>query len=214
MKRIVLNLLSLMLILPCSVSAMDIVSIEPDKSVYENKDIAGDAEYLKAVAELFSDKYVVESLKTADITAVDEFYEAMSASTTIEELDEGTTKFEADVIGDAQFRKKISAFKLFGGLSGYYAHFEPICYYKIHRDIVLVGGYSVYSKTYENPMDAYWQCVCRIEDMTREKVSYDTRMQMVDKIKSIDDYINQDNRFKIFILQDGKINSLWERGDV
>lgn len=214
MKKIILILTSLILILPCSVSAMDIVSIEPDKSVYENKDIAGDMKYLKTVAEMFSYRYVVESLKTADITAVDEFYEAMSASATLEELDEGVTKFEADVIGDAELRKKMNAFKLFGGLSGYTAHFEPVCYYKIHRDIVLVGGYSVYNKTYENPMDAYWQCVCRIEDMTREVVNYDTRMQMIDKIKGIDDYINQDNRFKIFILKDGKINSLWERGDI
>ena len=49
--------------------------------------------------------------------------------------------------------------------------------------------------------------------MTREVVGYDTRIEMLDKIRQMYSDMEDDSRFKIFLLVDGKVNSVWERGE-
>mgnify|MGYP007002413529 CR=1 FL=1 len=104
-------------------------------------------------------------------------------------------------------------FKICGGLAGYCAEFEPIAYFSIYRNIALVGGYVQYHKVFENADDAYWQYVCGLEALTKEVVPYDTRLILLDKIRNLSVFMDSDRSFKIFILKDGKIDSMWEKGD-
>ena len=42
---------------------------------------------------------------------------------------------------------------------------------------------------------------------------YQSRIALLNKFKELDSVINSDKQMKMFILKDGKINSVWERGD-
>ena len=130
---------------------------------------------------------------------------------TQEELDKGESEFDFDKIINKDLKNKTKLFKSLGGLSGYRAEFLPIVCYKIYRNITILGGFTVYEKTHIDPYEAYWQCVCEIENLTKEKVVYFTRMKLVQKVKELNDIIDNDSTFKIFILVDGKINSVWEK---
>ena len=50
--------------------------------------------------------------------------------------------------------------------------------------------------------------------MTKEVIPYNSRLVMLEKINILNANNLADNRFKIFLLVDGKINSIWERSDV
>ena len=65
---------------------------------------------------------------------------------------------------------------------------------------------------YENPDDASWIYMRSLESLTKEILSYDTRIKLCERIKELDSYISNDNKFKIFLLKGGKIDSVWERG--
>ena len=48
--------------------------------------------------------------------------------------------------------------------------------------------------------------------MTKEIVPYHTRIACLEKTRQMYSNMDSDNRFKVFLLVDGKINSVWERG--
>ena len=110
-------------------------------------------------------------------------------------------------------KKEINLFKVLVGLSGTKATFEPVCYFSIYRNITLVGGYTKFHKLYKDADSAYWHYVCSVEQMTKEVIPYHMRLALLDKTRQMYRNIAEDNRFKIFLLVDGKINSVWERED-
>jgi len=114
------------------------------------------------------------------------------------------------MVWNEKYKKHLNTFKVFGGFCGYTAEFEPIAYYKVYRDIMLVGGYVKYTKNYQNPDDAYWQYICSLEDLTKEVVPYETRIRMLEKVRALSLFMDNDKSFKIFILKDGQIDSMWE----
>ncbi len=210
-EKILSIILCLILIFSIGAEALEIETVQPDQSVYEGKDKDGDVMYLNNLAWTYTDKFIVEILNTADISEIDTLFENISKPLEVDEIDNIKPDFDNSFIEDEVLKSKINLFKLFGGLSGFKVRFEPVAYYKIHRDVILIGGYCMYERTYDDPYAAYWNCVCKIEEMTREVVGLETRLRMVDKIKELDDYVKSDKSFKIFILKDGKINSMWER---
>ncbi len=211
MKKIFTSILAVTMLLSMNVNAFELTEAYPDKSVYENKRLNEDKTYLDYIANSYSDRYIVEELNIVDISVIDQFFNKLSSPMTVDELDNSKPDFNSEIIESERLKRKFNLFKLFGGLAGYSVNFEPVVYYKVHRDIYLIGGYSVYEKTCENPDEAYWNCLCKIEDMTREVVDYDTRIQMQEKIKELSEFMDKDNSFKIFILKDNNINSLWEK---
>ena len=48
--------------------------------------------------------------------------------------------------------------------------------------------------------------------MTKEIVPYHTRLAYLEKTRQMYNNMNADNRFKVFLLVGGEINSIWERG--
>ena len=66
-----------------------------------------------------------------------------------------------------------------------------------------------YNKTYSDPSEAYSQYICTVETLTREIIPYETRMVLMDKFKALSDFIDSDKTFKIFILKEGKIDSMY-----
>ena len=50
--------------------------------------------------------------------------------------------------------------------------------------------------------------------MTKEVVPYRTRLMFLEKTKQMYENMDIDNRFKVFLLVDGEVNSVWERSDV
>lgn len=168
--------------------------------------------YIDTLLKPFADRYVVEKTRDVDISEIDKFYEELSKPLTVEELDNGKSDFDFSKIASTELKRKTEFFKTLGGLSGYKAEFVPLVSYKVYRNISVVGGFTVYEKTHTDPYEAYWQCVCTIEDLTKEIVNYNARMKLVEKVRNLNDMIDNDNSLKIFILVDGKINSFWEKG--
>lgn len=215
MKKIISLITAIILCFSVNVNAFELTEIKPDDS-YINElglNVQDDINYLDNIANGYAKRYVVKKVDTCDISDIDRFYRELSEPMTLEEIDKGECSFNLAAVMTERLTRKVGKFEKFGGLSGYTAYFEPICYYKIYRNITLVGGYSRYEKTYTDPYEAYWKCVCTIEDMTKEIVGYDTRMKMVEKIAEINNDIDNDKSFKIFILVDGKVNSMWERSE-
>ena len=214
MKKILPILLALTL--SCgNVCAFGLEDAAADTSYLENigADITGDMLYARNLVGGVSQKYVVSESTDGDISAVDAFYEKLSAPITVSELDGGKADFDFGVVCGDSLKRKTKLIKSLAGLGGYTAEFEPLCIFNIYRDLTLVCGYSIYTKTYQNSDDAYWQAVCAIENMSREVVPYQSRIALLNKFKELDGVINSDKQMKMFILKDGKINSVWERGD-
>ena len=212
MKKILSVLLALTLF-SGSAGAFGLEDAAADTSYLDavGADIAGDTAYAKNLAGGFSNRYVVRENADGDISAVDEFYKKLSAPITVSELDRGTADFDFSAVFGDSLKQKTRLFKALGGIGGYSAEFEPLCIFNIYRSITLVCGYSVYTKTHQNSDDAYWQAVCAVEDMSREVVPYQSRIALLNKFSELDAVINSDKEMKIFILKDGKIDSVWER---
>ena len=49
--------------------------------------------------------------------------------------------------------------------------------------------------------------------MTKEVVSYNIRIAYLEKTRQMYNNMDSDNKFKVFLLVDGEINSVWERSD-
>ena len=216
MRKIIAAALILLMAMPCRVSAFNITRINPDSTVIDNRDIKQeeDIKYLKSIANIYSDRFFVEQAKYADISAIDEFYKALSEPMTLEEIDKGVVNISFDNIFSSKLRNSLKNFKVLGGLAGYTAEFEPVAYFNIYRNISLVGGYNCYSKSFDNPADACREYIANVEFMSKEIIPYKTRVLLEEKIKEMDNFVNNDNTFKIFLLTDGKINSVWERDGI
>ena len=216
MKKLLIIVLALCTCLSGTAHAFELESIGPETSFLDslNRDVTEDIKYLRNIVELYKEKYVVTEEQYIDISSIDNFYADLSAPLTLSELDSGELAFNTDKIFEAGLKKELNLFKIIGGLSGCRAFFEPVCYFRIYRNIALVGGYSRYERTYQDADAAYWQYICKVEDMTKEVVSYATRLSYLDKTRQMYSNMDSDNRFKVFLLVDGEINSIWERGDV
>lgn len=215
MKKIFITALALCLSLSGTASAFEITDIGPDTSFIDNigRNVSADKKYLSDIAAAYKEKYVVSEEKYADISDIDTFYKELSAPVTLEELDSSSMKFGMPGVYNENLKRELSLFNLLGGMSGCSTEFEPIAYFKIYRNITLVGGYTRYSKTHQNADDAYWQYICGVENLTKEIVPYETRLNLLEKTRQMYENMASDNRFKIFLLVDGKINSVWERSE-
>jgi len=215
LKKILVIMLVLCTCLSGTAQAFELESIGPETSFLDSlkRDVTGDINYLRGIAESYKEKYVVTEEQYIDIASIDNFYADLSAPLTLSELDSGKLAFNTDKIYKTGLKKELNLFKIIGGLSGCRATFEPVCYFRIYRNIALVGGYSRYEKTYQDADAAYWQYICKVEDMTKEVVPYETRLAYLDKTRQMYSNMDSDNRFKVFLLVDGEINSIWERSD-
>lgn len=215
LKKILILVLVLCISMSNAAQALEIETIGPETSFIESleRDIEDDSDYLKNIALLYKDKYVVTQEEYVDISSIDKFYASLSMPLTLSEIDEGKVAFSTDKVFNDNLKREFNLFKVLGGLSGCRAMFEPTCYFRVYRNIALVGGYTRYDKTYDNAEDAYWQYIYTVEDMTKEIIPYSARINILEKTRQMYENINSDNRFKVFLLVDGEINSVWERGD-
>ena len=185
--------------------ADSIITIERQQKAFEG------VLYLNNLVNAFSNRYVVSEATDAEFSEIEKFYDELSTPLTLEEIDGGNLKFDFDKVMSHELKSKIKMFKTLGGLSGYKARFVPVKAYNIYRHITVVGGFTVYDKTHTDPYEAYWQCVCAIEGLTKEIVNYNARMKLVESVRKLNETIDNDHSFTIFILVDGKINSVWEK---
>lgn len=213
MKKVVTAVLVIAMFLTGNASAFEITGINTDTSFVDtlNRDVQGDIQYLRNIAYCYGDRYVVREAEYADITSIDKFYEDLSSPVTLAELDSGQLSFKSDAVYSNRLKKEWNLFKMLGGLSGCKAVFEPVVYFNIYRNITLVGGYTAYTTAYENAEGAYWQYVCSVEDMTKEIIPFESRLSLLEKTREMYENIGVDNSFKVFLLVDGQINSVWER---
>lgn len=214
MKKVLILVLVLCICLSGTAQAFELESIGPENSFLESleRDVTDDINYLKNIALSYKDRFVVTEEEYIDISSIDNFYESLSKPITLSEIDNGKLEFNTDNVFDEKLKKELNLFKIIGGLSGCSATFEPVCYFRIYRNISLVGGYTNFDRTYQNADDAYWIYICNVEDMTKEIVPYHTRIAYLEKTRQMYSNMDSDNRFKVFLLVDGKINSIWERG--
>lgn len=213
-KKILIFTLIMCLSLSYAAGAFELITAEPETVIEDSVNIQDDISYIENLALGYKDKYVVEKLQSANISAIDEFYRELSKPVEVKELDEGNTKLDLSVITDESLRKEFKALKLFAGYGGITASFEPVCYYQIYRDIILVGGYTNYDISIPRYDDAYYAWVCAVENITREVVPNDTHLKMLDGFKNLYDFIEKDKgEFKMFLLKESKLNSVWERND-
>jgi len=215
MKRIITILAIITMMFSYNAHAFDIVDVNPDDSFIASlgRDVEADKEYIRGIANSYNEKFVVTKEKYVDISSIDSFFKRLSTPLSITELDAGKTEIQIDKIRDSNYRKQLNDFKILGGMAGYSVEFEAIAYFNIYRNISLVGGYIQYYKTHADPYEAYWQYICNIEELTKEVVPYDTRLKLVDRFEKLSDFMDNDKTFKIFILKDGQIDSLFERGE-
>ena len=198
-----------------TVQAFNLEAIGPETSFFSglNRDVTDDVNYLKDIALSYSDRFVVSEEDCIDISSIDKFYASLSSPLSLSEIDTGDLAFNTDRVFNEKLKKELNLFKIIGGLSGCRATFEPLCYFNIYRNIAIVGGYTRYDRVYQNPDDAYWRYICKVEDMTKEVVSYNIRIAYLEKTRQMYNNMDSDNRFKVFLLVDGEINSIWERSD-
>lgn len=213
MKKLLAVLLILSMLTATNVSAFELQSICPDNSFIMQHDYEGDKAYIENIANAYSDRFIVERNDNCNISAIDTYFNNLSKMLTREQLDNSVINVSNDFIFDEELKRQFNSFGTFGGFAGYSAEFEPLACYNIYRDISIVGGYIRYYKTILSPDESYWKCISEIQSLTMEVVNYDTRMKILDKINSLNEFIDNDNSFYIFILKDGKINSLWKRSD-
>lgn len=213
LKRLLICILMVCTCMSGTAQAFELRGIGPETSFMDGlkRDVTDDVNYLRDIAYSYKDKYVVAQEEYADISEIDSFYAGLSTPLTLEEIDEGQLDFDAEKIIDPELKKELTLFKIIGGLSGCSASFEPVCYYSIYRNIILIGGYTRYEITYTDADAAYWQYICGVESMTKEIVPYNTRIAYLEKTREMYNNMDLDNRFKVFVLVDGKINSVWER---
>jgi hypothetical protein len=214
MKQIITILIVVLMLFNPTAYAIDSTEFKPNYSFANSlgRDVNIDLEYIKSIANLYSNRYVVREEKYLDITAIDEFYKSLSMPLTLEEIDSGQMDFKTSYIGEKEYQNNLKKFKVLGGLSGYKCKFEPIAFFSIYRDISLIGGYVKYEKKHIDPYEAYWQYVCSIEDMTKEIVPYYTRMELVSEIEKLSQFMDEDRNFKIFLLKGNEIDSMFECG--
>lgn len=214
MKKILVLVLVLCTCLSGTAHALELEAIGPETSFLDglNRDVTDDVNYLNSVAMSYKDRFVVTQEDYIDISAIDKFYASLSNPLTLSEIDTGKLAFNTDKVFDDTLKRELNLFKIIGGLSGCKATFEPVCYFRIYRNIALVGGYTKYERTYQDADAAYWQYICKVEDMTKEIVPYHTHLAYLEKTRQMYNNMNADNRFKVFLLVDGEINSIWERG--
>lgn len=214
MKKILVLVLVFCTCLSGTAHALELEAIGPETSFLDglNRDVTDDVNYLNSVAMSYKDRFVVTQEDYIDISAIDKFYASLSNPLTLSEIDTGKLAFNTDKVFDDTLKRELNLFKIIGGLSGCKATFEPVCYFRIYRNIALVGGYTKYERTYQDADAAYWQYICKVEDMTKEIVPYHTRLAYLEKTRQMYNNMNADNRFKVFLLVDGEINSIWERG--
>ena len=214
MKKILVLVLVLCTCLSGTAHALELEAIGPETSFLDglNRDVTDDVNYLNGIAMSYKDRFVVTQEEFVDITSIDNFYASLSNPLTLSEIDTGKLAFNTDKVFDDTLKRELNLFKIIGGLSGCKATFEPVCYFRIYRNIALVGGYTKYERTYQDADAAYWQYICNVEDMTKEIVPYHTRLAYLEKTRQMYNNMNTDNRFKVFLLVDGEINSIWERG--
>ena len=214
MKKILVLVLVLCTCLSGTAHALELEAIGPETSFLDglNRDVTDDVNYLNSVAMSYKDRFVVTQENYIDISAIDKFYASLSNPLTLSEIDTGKLAFNTDKVFDDTLKRELNLFKIIGGLSGCKATFEPVCYFRIYRNIALVGGYTKYERTHQDADAAYWQYICNVEDMTKEIVPYHTRLAYLEKTRQMYNNMNTDNRFKVFLLVDGEINSIWERG--
>lgn len=215
MKKILILALVLCTCLSGTAQAFNLETIGPETSFFSglNRDIADDANYLKSIALSYNDRFIVTEEECIDISSIDKFYASLSNPLTLSEIDTGSLAFDTDRVFNATLKREMNLFKIIGGLSGCRAIFEPLCYFNIYRNVSVVGGYTRYDRMYQNPDDAYWQYICKVEDMTKEVVPYNTRIAYLEKTRQMYNNMDSDNKFKVFLLVDGEINSVWERSD-
>jgi len=215
MKKILVLVLVLCTFMSGTAQALELEWVGPETSFLDslNRDVTDDVEHLKGIAFSYSDRYIVTEEEYLDISSIDKFYTELSKELTIEELDSGKTSFSTENVLSEKLKKELNLIKVLGGFSGVTVNFEPVCYYNIYRNISLVGGYTQYRKTHHDADSAYWQYVCRVEELTKEVIPYHMRLALLVKTRQMYKNISSDNRFKIFLLVDGKINSVWERED-
>lgn len=215
MKRFAIAILCCLLFISNTVNAFKITDIQPDDSflIGLGADIESDKAYLKSISKQYSEKYMVTEETYADITDIDSFFEELSAPLTLTELDRGKTEFRSNIIKEENLKSDYTSFKVLGGHGGYSAEFEPLLYFNIHRNITLVGGYARYKKTHVDSYDAYWQYVSEVQLLTKEIIPYNTRVMLIERFQHLESFISDDKSFKIFLLKNGKIDSMYERGD-
>ena len=216
MRKTLIFILMLCISLSATAQAFDVEYIAPETTFLDslNRDVTDDIKYLETIAASYNEKYIVTREEYIDITSIDKFYAELSAPLSLAELDNGKFTFNTEVICDDNLKRELSLFKIIGGLSDCSAVFEPVCYFNVYRNISLVGGYTRFERKHNNADAAYWQYICNVEDMTKEIVPYATRLVYLDKTRQMYINMNSDQRFKIFLLVDGKVNSVWERSDV
>jgi len=214
MYRILIFTIIMCLSLQIAAGAFELTGADPETVIEENVNIQDDITYLENIASSYKDKFIVEKLLVTDITAIDEFYKELSKPIEVKEIDNAKTKLDLSVAFDEVLRKNLKALKLYAGYGGITASFEPVCYYQIYRDIILVGGYTNYYISMPEYDEAYYVWVCAIENITREFVPNETRLKMLEGFKELYDFMEKDkSEFKVFLLKDGKLNSIWERNE-
>lgn len=215
MKRILIIMLALCSCLSIGTHAFELEAIGPDTAFLEslNRNVTEDIEYLREIAFSYKDRFVVTEEESVDISSIDKFYRSISSPLALSEIDSGKLIFDTDKVLNPVIKKEMNLFKIMGGLSGCKAIFEPMCYFRIYRNITLVGGYTRYEKLYDEAENAYWHYIYMIENMTKEIIPYPTRVICLEKIRQMYANMNADNHFKVFLLVDGEINSIWERGE-
>jgi hypothetical protein len=216
MRKVAVIIFCFSLCFTITANAFDLIAVQPDDSFLKglSTNIEADKDYLKSIAKQYSNEYIVTEELYSNITDIDDFFSNLSKPLSLAELDAGKAEFPFEIIEDDDLRKAYTIFNVLGGHGGYSAGFEPVIYFNIHRNITLVGGYVQYKKTHDDLYAAYWQYVCEVQNLTKEIIPYDTRLMLIEHFKHLDRFINGDNKFKIFLLIDGKIDSIYERGDI
>ena len=157
MKKLLVMVLVLCICLTGTVQAFEIEAIAPETSFLDslNRDVTDDVNYLHSIAFSYKDRFVVTQEEYLDINAIDDFYTSLSNPITLSEIDAGKLSFNTDKVFDETLKRELNLFKIIGGLSGCNATFEPVCYYRIYRNIALVGGYTKYERKHSTPEGAY-----------------------------------------------------------
>ncbi len=192
-----------------------ITEVVPDNRFILEHDINGDRQYINDIIYPYTEKYVVTREEYIDCSDIDKYFSAISTPLTLEEIDKGSykTKYE-NVYLSPERKRQYNTLKVAGSFGGITAEFEPLVYYQIYRKTAIIGGYIKYRYEYEDPAVAQWLCCENLQNLTKELVGNDLRITLLNSITDLINFSKNDNKMVVAVLQDGKLDSLYEKEDV
>lgn len=216
-KNLIKGLVIAILMFGVNTYAFNIVGVTSlNTSISKSEvEVNSDLKYLNNIAGKYAHKYVIKKDLNYDASEINAMFSKLTEPLTVQEIDTGKHNYSLPTtIGSKEFRTEMLGIKTLGNFIGLSVEFEPIVAYDIYRDLQIVGGYLVYNTEKGTDVDKLVQLYVKgVQETTKEIVPSTSKPKLKNQINRTLNFIQKDIKLKVFIIKNGKIDSMFERVD-